>query len=85
MSARIENREVCIAINDDGGGYPPAMLDAANPDMALKIGSTADATHLGLYFARAIAEHHCNGDKVGRMKLSNGGDLAGGLFELWLP
>ena len=42
-------------------------------------------THLGLHFANAIAALHSAGERKGFIKLLNGGQFGGGVFEIWLP
>ena len=43
------------------------------------------STGLGLYFAARIAALHESGGVRGRIEISNGGALGGGLFRLFLP
>ena len=73
-----------ISIFDDGPGYPAPMIENAE-DYILGINQTTGSTGLGLFFAQKIAQLHSHGDKVGFIKLSNGGDLGGGLFEISIP
>lgn len=75
---------LCIAINDDGGGYPPSMISApgeANAGVSFSSGST----NLGLFFAFEVAALHCTTDICGRIELANNGPLGGGVFKLHLP
>jgi hypothetical protein len=44
-----------------------------------------DSTQLGLFFARKIAHVHRKGERRGRIALSNGGELGGGVFSIYLP
>ena len=84
VSAREEDGFLVMAIEDDGRGYPESMLAA--PDQIHKgLDFSSGSTSLGLYFAGRVARMHRNGERQGRIMLRNGGDLGGGIFELWLP
>ncbi len=73
-----------IEINDDGLGYPKAMLD--NQQNFIKsIDYSTGSTGLGLYFAGKIAEYHKKGNTSGSIELANGGRLGGGVFRIRLP
>ena len=84
LSAHVEDDCLCIAIADDGGGYPPSMLQAP-----LKLVEEAQVsggnTHLGLYFAEQIAQLHKQKNRIGYTKLENGPPLGGGCFKMILP
>lgn len=71
-------------VEDDGKGYPPAMLerDQAGPQ---SIDFATGSTGLGLYFSAAAARLHRNRDRVGSTRLENGSPLGGGAFVLTLP
>lgn len=73
-----------ISIEDDGNGYPESMREAGDALLRAPDFSTG-STSLGLYFASAIAHLHRNNGKRGRIELHNGGELGGGVFEIWLP
>jgi K+-sensing histidine kinase KdpD len=73
-----------IAVEDDGDGYPENMQHSGTPDfktLDFKSGSTS----LGLCFASSVASLHTKGEKTGSIRLHNGGNLGGGIFEIWLP
>ncbi len=84
LRARQENDWLVISIEDDGNGYPEQMIAAGEAVLKTPDFSTG-STSLGLYFAAAIARLHHNQDKTGSIRISNGGALGGGIFELWLP
>lgn len=84
FSAREEDGYLILAVEDDGEGYPPKMLDAPL-SMERGVDFTSGSTNLGLYFASQVAQMHQEGDRQGRIHLRNGGDLGGGIFELFLP
>lgn len=74
------NIEIC----DDGNGYPDNMISnpgEAEDNFDFRNGSTK----LGLFFASHIAQRHTNNNQKGCIKLSNGGELGGGIFTLKIP
>lgn len=73
-----------IRIEDNGSGYPPAMLEAgAMVDTGVDF--TNSSTGLGLYFAREVARMHQHRGRLGSVVLENGGLWGGGCFVLRLP
>ena len=82
--ATIDNDELCIAIADDGGGYPPDMIKnpLVNDD---RVDFQTGSTHLGLFFAASVAAMHKRDSRVGRIQLLNKGLLGGGEFRLYIP
>ncbi len=85
LRALVEQQQLVITIADDGAGYPPAMLENSGQDSAAGVNFAAGNTHLGLFFARRVANMHRRGEMSGRIQLSNGGPLGGGVFTLILP
>ncbi|TQV78258.1 sensor histidine kinase [Exilibacterium tricleocarpae] len=83
ISASVEDDLLCIAVADDGVGYPDDMLQTGDGERAR--GFEEGSTHLGLFFARQIAMMHRQGERRGRIELANHGQLGGGLFSLYLP
>jgi two-component system sensor histidine kinase SenX3 len=73
-----------IRIEDNGSGYPPAMLDAG---IAIKNGVDfgTGSTGLGLYFSSEVVKMHKHRGRHGSVDLENGGSLGGGCFVLRLP
>lgn len=73
---------VAIAVEDDGDGFPAAMLGDANPASGMNFAT--GSSRLGLYFAREIARRHRRGSVVGHIELDNrpGG---GARFSLFIP
>ena len=54
VSATVENDFLRILVADDGGGYPPNMLES--PSILVNSAEVSEGnTHLGLYFAEEIA------------------------------
>ncbi|SEQ02163.1 Histidine kinase-, DNA gyrase B-, and HSP90-like ATPase [Ectothiorhodospira magna] len=86
MSARMDGHWLVIRVDDDGPGFPKAMLGR----QALREGARLDPqqgrTGLGLYFCALVADLHAGDDGgSGFVELSNGGELGGGCFTLRLP
>lgn len=80
-----ENGEqLIISVNDDGPGYPERMLERQQ-DYIQGLDASTGSTGLGLYFAARIAALHERNGVTGRIEISNGSALGGGLFRLYLP
>lgn len=83
VSAKIKGGFLVVTIADDGHGFPDAMINAASLESdAHRDGSS---TQLGLFFAAKIADLHKQNNKKGYIQLSNGGELGGGVFTIYLP
>ena len=77
-----------IRVEDNGRGYPPAMIDAANPNPfgpRKAVNFMTNSTGLGLHFSAEVAKMHKHRGRVGSMRLENGGEWGGGCFVLSLP
>lgn len=84
LIAREQEGYLVIGVEDDGDGYPESMQHNGTlnfQSLDFKSGSTS----LGLFFASSIAAMHSEGERTGSIKLHNGGELGGGVFEIWLP
>lgn len=84
LGAREADGFLEIRIEDDGPGYPPAMIDqtqAAQRGAGFQTGSTG----LGLHFSTKVAQLHRNRSRCGDIRLENGGAYGGGCFVLRLP
>lgn len=73
-----------IGIEDNGEGYPESMQYTGTLNFK-SLDFNTGSTSLGLFFVSAVADLHSEGDRTGYIKLRNGGDLGGGVFEIWLP
>ncbi|WLD57103.1 HAMP domain-containing histidine kinase [Salinispirillum sp. LH 10-3-1] len=84
LSAWVEDDMLCIAIDDNGNGYPDALLNCLAPDASLQVKTSS--TGLGIYFASRIAGLHRDdkSQKQGKIALINKAD-GGARFALWLP
>ena len=84
MSA-YEHEGYCVfAIEDDGQGYPQALLieDWRQP---LQADWASHRTGLGLFFAAMIARLHKNAHRQGSIILDNQSRLGGARFRMLLP
>ena len=79
-----DGEQLIISVNDDGPGYPERMLERQQ-DYIQGLDASTGSTGLGLYFAARIAALHERNGVTGRIEISNGGALGGGLFRLYLP
>jgi len=84
IGAREQDGGLLISVNDDGAGYPAAMLEQQG-DYVLGLNQSSGSTGLGLYFAARIAELHERDGVRGRIELANGGPLGGRELRVFLP
>ena len=84
LSAKEEDGELVIRVEDNGSGFPASVL--AEGDAVKKgVNFSSGGTGLGLYFSSMVAKLHKNRGKTGTMFLENGGAYGGGCFILRLP
>jgi signal transduction histidine kinase len=77
-----------IRVEDNGAGYPEAMLDAGVSAMQgnrTGVNFLTNSTGLGLYFSSEVAKMHRHRGRSGSLRLENGGSGGGGCFVLSLP
>lgn len=84
LSAYEDEGYLVIAVEDDGGGFPPVMLEVQYSNQK-KESFSSGSTQLGLYFAQQVANIHENRGKKGFIKLENKRNLIGGCFSIQLP
>ncbi len=84
ISATLIDEQLCLQIDDDGVGYPDAMI-AASKYIKQNIDTSSGSTGLGLYFASEIAANHKKQDKKGSIALKNEQKLSGGSFQIFIP
>lgn len=72
-------------VEDDGPGYPPAVLEAQGRPARQGIDFHTNSTGLGLYFATEVAGMHKRQGRRGSVRIENGGAYGGGCFVLCLP
>lgn len=84
LTGRHENGYVVISIEDNGRGYPPAML-CDNTSVQTDINFHTGSTGLGLYFSSLVARSHQVKTKQGFIRCSNDGIQGGGKFSIYLP
>ena len=87
ISSFVENGYLVMRIEDDGAGYPPAMLfnENNNPEFKKEIDFQTGSTGLGIYFSVMVSAMHKNNEKSGFISISNGGTLNGGVFSIYIP
>jgi len=77
-----------LRVEDNGPGYPPALLKAgaiATRDTAKGMNFLTNSAGLGLYFSSEVARMHQHRARRGTLRLENGGRYGGGCFILNLP
>lgn len=88
LSAVESGGMLAIRVEDNGSGYPPALLKAgtaAMDGMEAGVNFLTNSTGLGLYFSSEVAKMHKHRQRSGSIALENGGALGGGCFILRLP
>ncbi|TJZ72931.1 HAMP domain-containing histidine kinase [Chitiniphilus eburneus] len=84
IAAGVEHDELWLAVEDNGRGYPPQMLVDSRKAVS-GVDFSSGSTGLGLYFAEHVAQLHRNRERIGSLRLENGGPLGGGRFVITLP
>jgi signal transduction histidine kinase len=77
-----------LRVEDNGPGYPPALLEAgavATRESAGGVNFLTNSAGLGLYFSGEVAKMHRHRGRSGFVRLENGGAHGGGCFVLRLP
>lgn len=77
-----------LRIEDNGPGYPPALLKAgeiATRETTGGVNFLTNSAGLGLYFSSEVAKMHRHRGRHGTLRLENGGRYDGGCFILRLP
>ncbi|WP_026354550.1 sensor histidine kinase [Massilia niastensis] len=76
-----------IRVEDNGAGFPPALLAAGGVPSgdAAGVNFLTNSAGLGLYFSGEVANMHRHRGRRGAVRLENGGCLNGGCFILTLP
>jgi two-component system sensor histidine kinase SenX3 len=88
LALRAQDGLLEIRVEDNGAGYPQALLAAGAAglsDVASGIDFRTNSAGLGLYFSREVARMHRHRGRTGSVRLENGGTLGGGCFVLSLP
>jgi len=77
-----------LRVEDNGPGFPPALLRAGAAgarDAAGGVNFLTNSAGLGLYFSGEVAKMHRHRGRRGEVRLENGGMHGGGCFVLRLP
>ncbi|WP_306395439.1 sensor histidine kinase [Telluria beijingensis] len=86
LSAREVDGDLEIRVEDNGKGFPPALLAAGTPGSGDSgVNFVTNSAGLGLYFSGEVARMHRHRERHGAVRLENGGPLGGGCFILTLP
>jgi two-component system sensor histidine kinase SenX3 len=87
LAVREIDGQLQIRIEDNGAGFPPALLAAGGipPGGAAGVNFLTNSAGLGLYFSGEVAKMHRHRGRCGAVRLENGGPLGGGCFILTLP
>jgi len=86
LSAREVDGDLEIRVEDNGAGFPPALLAAGTPGSGDSgVNFLTNSAGLGLYFSGEVARMHRHRERSGAVRLENGGSLGGGCFILTLP
>lgn len=86
LSVRELDGALEIRVEDNGEGFPPALLAAGTPSSdASGVNFLTNSAGLGLYFSGEVARMHRHRGRTGAVRLENGGLLGGGCFILTLP
>ena len=77
-----------LRVEDNGSGFPPAMISAGVSAMngaRSGVNFLTSSAGLGLFFASEVAKMHQHRQRSGTVHLENGGPWNGGCFVLRLP
>ena len=88
LAIRIIDGCLEIRVEDNGVGYPAAMLEAGASAMSGRregVNFLTNSTGLGLHFSSEVAKMHKHRGRTGHLRLENGGAFGGGCFVLTLP
>ena len=88
LAVAIDGDFLALRVEDNGGGFPPAILEAGADAMKTgggKVNFLSNSSGLGLYFSSEVAKMHKHRQRHGAIALENGGALGGGCFVLRLP
>lgn len=83
--AKAKEGQLLLSVEDDGCGYPVAMLQDNYGNFIHRIDPLENSTGLGFYFSAKVARMHRNHGVAGKLKLENGGPMKGACFLLFLP
>jgi K+-sensing histidine kinase KdpD len=87
LAASVSNGYLALQVEDDGRGYPAAMLinEDGRPGLQTNVDFQTGSTGLGLYFALMVAGLHVHQEKKGFISICNGKEPGGGVFSMYLP
>ncbi|MBT2988889.1 MAG: HAMP domain-containing histidine kinase [Candidatus Thiodiazotropha sp. (ex Ctena orbiculata)] len=85
LTAEASPRGLAIGVEDNGEGFPDAMLELQNGFMQPESGFLNNNTGLGLYFTQTVLDLHKHDGIHGQVKLANRVEESGGIFSIILP
>ena len=85
IAATVEEGWLELRVEDNGRGYPAAMLQGGGVTTNKGVNFSSGSTGLGFYFSSRVAQMHKNGDRQGSLTIENGGAYGGGCFVVRLP
>lgn len=88
LSVRVDGDYLELRVQDNGDGFPPAMLAAgagAGAAQGVGVQFSSNSSGLGLYFSSEVARMHKHRQRRGSIALENNTALGGGCFILRLP
>lgn len=88
LAIRVDGDYLDLRVEDNGAGFPPAMLEAGAEALDHRrsgVNFLTNSSGLGLYFSREVAHMHKHRQRHGSIALSNHSSLGGGCFTLRLP
>lgn len=85
VSAAVRGNYLELGVEDNGPGYPQALLEDTDTPHNMSSSFTNGSTGLGVYFSRQAASVHKNGARQGMVVIHNGGTYGGGCFGVRLP
>jgi signal transduction histidine kinase len=74
-----------LRVEDNGSGYPEAMLLSDSVVAKKGVNFFNGSTGLGFYFSSQVAHMHQNNGRTGSLTIENGGAYGGGCFVVTLP
>jgi signal transduction histidine kinase len=83
--AAVRDGSLELWVEDNGPGYPQALLEDPGSQVDMSSNFTNGSTGLGVYFSRQAAGVHKNGARQGVVVIHNGGAYGGGCFGVRLP
>jgi K+-sensing histidine kinase KdpD len=85
IAARSTSEGLQLAVEDNGLGFTPSMLEQQVVTLQEESGFINNNTSLGIYFTKLALDMHQHDGLSGKIAMQNGGELGGGQFFMSLP